>query len=71
VNYKSDAKTRALFEKMIGPHFHFTYHLNQYRLLHAGLTYGDLIDEWIQEIRQGDSRMGATLRPCCAPARSV
>ena len=49
VNYKSDAKTRAFFEKMIGPHFHFTYHLNQYRLHNRGLTYGDLVDEWIAE----------------------
>lgn len=49
VSYKSDEKTRAFFEKEIGPHFHFTYHLNQYRLRNAGLTYGDLIDEWNAE----------------------
>jgi hypothetical protein len=49
IHYKSDAKTRAFFEKQIGPGFHFTYHLNQYRLARRRLTYGDLIDEWIAE----------------------
>jgi hypothetical protein len=49
VNYKSDDRTRAFFEKEIGPHFHFTYHVNQYRLRNPGLTYGDLVDEWIAE----------------------
>src|SRR3981081_2171985 len=32
INYKSDDKTRAFFRSQIGPHFHFTYLLNQYRL---------------------------------------
>ena len=49
VNYKSDQKTRAFFESQIGPHFHFTYHLNQYRLANKNLTYGDLVDEWVAE----------------------
>lgn len=53
VNYKSDAETRAFFQQQIGPAFHFTYHLNQFRLARtrAGepLTYGDLIDEWLAE----------------------
>jgi hypothetical protein len=49
VNYRSDAKTRAFFESQIGPGFHFTYHVNQFRLSHDGLTYGDLVDEWIAE----------------------
>ena len=48
-NYKSDDKTRAFFKGHIGPHFHFTYHLNQFRLAREGLTYGDLIDEWLAE----------------------
>jgi hypothetical protein len=52
VNYKSDERTRAFFEKEIGSHFHFTYHLNQYRLRNRGLTYGDLIDEWIADYEQ-------------------
>jgi SAP domain-containing new25/Domain of unknown function (DUF6434) len=49
VNYKSDDGTRAFFERNIGPHFHFTYHLNQYRLANRNLTYGDLIREWVAE----------------------
>jgi hypothetical protein len=49
VNYKSDAKTRAFFESQIGPEFHFTYHVNQFRQKNDGLTYGDLVDEWIAE----------------------
>jgi hypothetical protein len=49
VNYKSDAKTREFFKSQIGPEFHFTYHVNQYRLKNPGLTYGDLVDEWIAE----------------------
>ncbi len=49
VNYKSDKKTRAFFKAEIGPEFHFTFHVNQYRLNNAGLTYGDLIDEWLAE----------------------
>jgi hypothetical protein len=49
VRYMSDAKTRAFFESQIGPGFHFTYRLNQYRLAHPTLTYGDLVDEWVAE----------------------
>ncbi|MEK9281144.1 MULTISPECIES: DUF6434 domain-containing protein [unclassified Bradyrhizobium] len=49
VNYKSDEKTRAFFESQIGPEFHFTYQLNQYRFAHKNLTYGDLVDQWIAE----------------------
>jgi hypothetical protein len=49
VRYMSDAKTRAFFESQIGSGFHFTYRLNQYRLAHRTLTYGDLVDEWIAE----------------------
>jgi hypothetical protein len=49
INYKSDEKTRAFFKSQIGPHFHFTYHLNQYRLARKSLTYGDLVEEWSAE----------------------
>jgi hypothetical protein len=49
VRYMSDVKTRAFFESQIGTGFHFTYRLNQYRLAHHILTYGDLVDEWIAE----------------------
>ena len=59
VHYKSDTRTRAFFESEIGPEFHFTYHLNQWRLARedtGNLTYGDLIDEWLaeREHRSGD-----------------
>jgi len=57
INYKSDDKTREFFKSQIGPNFHFTYHLNQYRLAHKNLTYGDLADEWVAERdrrRRGD-----------------
>ena len=49
INYRSDEKTRAFFTSQIGSHFHFTYHLNQYRLARKNLTYGDLVDEWAAE----------------------
>lgn len=49
VHYKNDARTRAFFERETGPEFHFTYHVNQYRLNHVDLTYGDLVDAWLAE----------------------
>ena len=49
INYKSDDKTREFFRSQIGPDFHFTYYLNQHRLAHRNLTYGDLADEWVAE----------------------
>jgi hypothetical protein len=49
VNYKNDERTREFFKRQIGPEFHFTYHVNQYRLKNPGLTYGDMIDEWLAE----------------------
>ena len=49
VNDKSDAATRAFFRREIGPEFHFTWHVNQFRQRHEGLTYGDLVDEWRAE----------------------
>jgi hypothetical protein len=49
VHFKSDTATRAFFRAEIGPEFHFTYHVNQYRLKNPGLTYGDLVDEWLAE----------------------
>jgi hypothetical protein len=39
----------AFFESHIGPQFHFTYRMNQYRLTHSGLTYGDLVVVWLKE----------------------
>jgi hypothetical protein len=49
VNYKSDDATRAFFEREIGPDFHFTYHLNQWRKTNEPVTYGDLVDEWVAD----------------------
>jgi hypothetical protein len=49
VNFKSDQKTRDFFKAEIGPEFHFTYHMNKFRQSNTGLTYGDLIDEWLAE----------------------
>jgi hypothetical protein len=50
INYMSDANTREFFKSAIGPEFHFTYHVNQFRLAAGpGLTYGELVDEWLAE----------------------
>lgn len=46
VNFKSDKKTREFFKSVIGPHFHFTAHLNQFIKDRTDLTYGDLVREW-------------------------
>lgn len=56
VNYYSDSETREFFKSEIGPEFHFTYHVNQFRLANEGLTYGDLADEWIAERERRRSR---------------
>jgi hypothetical protein len=62
VVYKSDDRTRAFFEEQIGPGFHFTYHLNQFRLARKGLTYGDLVDEWVAErVRRRDGNYQAPI----------
>ena len=63
INYKSDDKTRAFFKSQIGPEFHFTYLLNQYRLAHDKLTYGDLVDVWVAE---RDRRRSRDYRPAIA-----
>jgi hypothetical protein len=49
VNFRSDQRTREFFESVIGPHFHFTAHLNQFMLGRDDLTYGDLVQEWLAE----------------------
>ena len=62
VDYYSDSKTRAFFRSRIGPEFHFTYHLNQFRLARKGLTYGELVDEWLAErARRRDPRYQARI----------
>jgi len=52
-DYKCDAETRVFFKSMIGKHFHFTAHLQQFRReqqrMGVRLTYGDLVREWVAE----------------------
>lgn len=63
-DYKCDAATRAFFESVIGPHFHFTAHLQRFRRANAdrGLTYGDLATEWVAEHeRRKDKNYTSTL----------
>ncbi len=52
-DFRCDAGTRAFFKSVIGEHFHFTAHLQQFRRERIGrgerLTYGDLAREWIAE----------------------
>lgn len=63
-DYKCDSNTRAFFESVIGPHFHFTAHLQRFRRAntHRQLTYGDLATEWIAEHeRRKDKNYKSTL----------
>lgn len=63
-DYKCDADTRAFFEAVIGPHFHFTAHLQRFRRANTQrqLTYGDLAAEWIAEHeRRKDKNYKSTL----------
>jgi hypothetical protein len=41
-------------DAVIGPHFHFTVHLQRFRRARAEqtLTYGDLAREWIAEFER-------------------
>lgn len=54
--YKNDAKTRAFFKKMIGPHFHFTAFgidwLNDRWLQGNPPTYQEFADYWVTEVEQ-------------------
>ena len=51
--YKCDDRTRAFFKSILGEHFHFTAHQQQFRRekMRRGeaLTYGDLAREWTAE----------------------
>jgi SAP domain-containing new25/Domain of unknown function (DUF6434) len=51
--FKSDAETREFFKTAIGPHFHFTAVLQQFRRDKqrdgVPITYGDLVREWLAE----------------------
>ncbi|MES2614190.1 MAG: DUF6434 domain-containing protein [Bdellovibrionota bacterium] len=52
VNYKNDTNTRKFFIEQIGSHFHFNSYLRQFKsesfLKDKELTYGDLVEGWIQ-----------------------
>lgn len=50
-DYSCDARTRVFFESVIGPHFHFSAHLQRFRCAntHLPLSYGNLAHEWIAE----------------------
>ncbi len=52
-DFKCDAETRDFFKSVIGDHFHFTAHLQQFRRERqrkgVRLTYGDLVQEWLAE----------------------
>ena len=64
LDYKCDAETRAFFESVIGPHFHFTAHLQRFRKARVdqALTYGDLAREWVAEYeRRKDKNYTSTL----------
>jgi hypothetical protein len=66
VNFKSDQRTREFFESVIGPHFHFTAHLNQFMRGKDDLTYGDLVKEWLaeRERRKDKSYKPAIMKSC-------
>lgn len=52
-DFKCDKETRKFFKSMIGDHFHFTAHLQQFRRDKQSkgipLTYGDLVREWLAD----------------------
>jgi hypothetical protein len=54
--FKCNSATREFFQSVIGEHFHFTAHLQQFRREHqrkgTSLTYGDLVREWISEFER-------------------
>lgn len=58
INYKNDSPTRVFFLQEIGPHFHFNAFLRQFAKApnhNLGLTYGDLVDGWLDaEAKQGN-----------------
>jgi hypothetical protein len=66
VNFKSDQRTREFFESVIGQHFHFTAHLNQFMRGRSDLTYGDLVKEWLaeRELRKDKSYKPPIMKSC-------
>lgn len=53
-SYRCNEETRAFFKSVIGPHFHFTAHLQAYIKANRerGLTYGSLAKEWQAEFER-------------------
>jgi SAP domain-containing protein/uncharacterized protein DUF6434 len=63
-HYRCNNITRQFFQSVIGPHFHFTAHLQAYLKANRekGLTYGDLVKEWAAEYeRRKDKRYKAPI----------
>jgi SAP domain-containing new25/Domain of unknown function (DUF6434) len=65
--FKCDDRTRAFFKSVIGDHFHFTAHVQQFRRDRqrrgARVTYGDLVKEWLAEQeRRKDKNYKSTLQ---------
>ncbi len=48
VDYRSNQVNRALFEEVIGKHFHFSTAFQQYFKDHVGKTLGDAVAYWYQ-----------------------
>ena len=48
-NYTSNQQTRAFFESVIGPKFHFTIRLMKFCKENPGKTYRDAVNEWHAE----------------------
>jgi hypothetical protein len=65
--FKSDQETRDFFKSAIGPHFHFTAQMQQWRRDKqrdgVPITYGDLVREWLAEReRRKDKNYKSTLQ---------
>jgi hypothetical protein len=70
IYFKNDAKTRAFFTSIIGPHFHFTVTLQNLirEKLAQGekLLYQDLINAWVQDKQQRKDKLyKSSISPSC------
>ncbi|QXE02684.1 DUF6434 domain-containing protein [Terribacillus sp. DMT04] len=48
-NHRCSQDVRIFLKQEIGPHFHFSTHIQQYFQSNAGNTYQDAIDAWHEE----------------------
>lgn len=65
-NYNNDAETRKFFIKHLGDKFKFNAYLRQFTNpdnIQPGMTYGDLIDGWIEFERNKSNSNGSHLIP--------